>query len=82
MANYIHLDVYTWPFHFENKSVPRKQTMNDRKVATSVGPLHNNFLNLKYIIVKLSVRFWKYFLTILCSVFNYNIYCSVFDCRV
>jgi hypothetical protein len=22
------LDVYTWPFQFQNKSVPRKQTMN------------------------------------------------------
>jgi hypothetical protein len=41
------LDVYTWPFQFQNKSVPRKQTMNYRKVATSVGSFHNNFFNLK-----------------------------------
>jgi hypothetical protein len=62
------LDVYTWPFQFQNKSVPRKQTMNYRKVATSVGSFHNNFFNFE--IVKLNVtnvRFWKYFLTFLCS---------------
>jgi hypothetical protein len=37
------LDVYTWPFQFQNKSVPRKQTMNYRKVTTSVGSFHNIF---------------------------------------
>jgi hypothetical protein len=76
---------YTWPFQFQNKSVPRKQTMHYRKVATSAGPFHNFFFHCHCQIVKLNVRivrFWKYFLTLLCSVFNYNIYCSVFGCRV
>jgi hypothetical protein len=43
----IYIDLYIWPFQFQNKSVPRKQTMNYRKVAKSVGRFHNIFLNLK-----------------------------------
>jgi hypothetical protein len=44
-----------------------------RKVATFFFSFEIVKLNVRI------VRFWKYFLTLLCSIIIYNIYCSVFD---